>query len=258
MNPSPHLVAGAALLVGALSAAATEPGPPWGGLDPEARSRALQQKAELPRLPQSDFAWASLGPDRLGGRTTAVAYGGSSGTSFWMGSAGGGLWFSQDFGVNFEQRFVLWPSIGAVAVDPIDSLHVLCGTGDSSGAPDAQPGGGIFASSDGGETWIARGAAALHHVHRIVFGVRGVFTVKNRIGRNEDHLGLVPGASVQDVLRAPHINIPRLLTVLFGIVYATDRGGVDDPVWPGPFKGLHHLCLIAHIQRPKRARWRHF
>lgn len=233
MNPSPHLVAGAALLVGALSAAATEPGPPWGGLDPEARSRALQQKAELPRLPQSDFAWASLGPDRLGGRTTAVAYGGSSGTSFWMGSAGGGLWFSQDFGVNFEQRFVLWPSIGAVAVDPIDSLHVLCGTGDSSGAPDAQPGGGIFASSDGGETWIARGAAALHHVHRIVFGEGVVLAAGG---------GALSGNAGQG-----------------GIYRSTDNGESFDSVFETP-AGVTVVDLVQNpgsAQRWLAATWEH-
>jgi photosystem II stability/assembly factor-like uncharacterized protein len=114
--------------------------------------------------------WRPTGPTALGGQVTAVAFAGNGPERFWLGSGGGGLWLSSDFGAHYALRFDASPAIGAIAVDAADPQKILLGSGNASGAPDGCRGHGIYRSGDGGSSWqVLSGTAALEPVAAICF-----------------------------------------------------------------------------------------
>ncbi|MGW2372662.1 MULTISPECIES: WD40/YVTN/BNR-like repeat-containing protein [Kitasatospora] len=114
-----------------------------------------------------------LGPHMAGhgvasGRITSLAV---DGQYLYAGAAGGGVWRSTDQGAHwspvFDQQDTL--SIGAVAVNPADhSLWV--GTGEANSNADGIAGGGIYRSTDHGQTFqLVGNRVANSMVFRISF-----------------------------------------------------------------------------------------
>ncbi len=102
--------------------------------------------------------WTSVGPANIGGRVTALAAAPGGATVF-LGSANGGVWRSDDFGVNWDCVTDRSPiiSVGALALDPGDANVVWCGTGESNGSVDSYDGNGVWRSKDAGATWAYMG-----------------------------------------------------------------------------------------------------
>lgn len=132
-------------------------------------------------------SWTSIGPAAestasfglLSGRVTALAPdpSDSSGNRLYVGTTGGGVWFSQNAasspvnGVTFSpltDGTITWPgvtpasptsmpdaslSIGALTVQPGGTGVVLAGSGDPNDALDSWYGGGILYSANSGSTW---------------------------------------------------------------------------------------------------------
>jgi uncharacterized repeat protein (TIGR01451 family) len=71
------------------------------------------------------------------------------------GTAGGGIWTSDDNGATWTPRtdFAADLAIGAVAADPSNANHLIAGTGEANQCGDCFAGAGILASVDGGTTW---------------------------------------------------------------------------------------------------------
>src|SRR3984885_9688183 len=86
----------------------------------------------IPAELYNGLRWRLIGPFR-GGRTVAVAGFPGSGTTFYFGSVGGGLWQTSDVGVVWKPIFDGQPvaSIGAAAVAPSDAKVIYVGTGES-------------------------------------------------------------------------------------------------------------------------------
>src|SRR5436853_7748450 len=79
-----------------------------------------------------DIKARSIGPAVMSGRIAAVDVGNSDTRYIYVGSAGGGVWKSEDFGVTFKPVFDKYTqSIGAVAVDQKNPQTVWVGTGES-------------------------------------------------------------------------------------------------------------------------------
>jgi hypothetical protein len=123
-------------------------------------------------LPVPSGAWQALGPAPIGpaklagglnvgttnaGRITALASipSGSHAGRLVAGSAGGGIWISDDSGATWtpESDSAADMAIGALAVDPNNSNHLIAGTGEDNQCGDCFPGDGILDSTDGGSTW---------------------------------------------------------------------------------------------------------
>jgi photosystem II stability/assembly factor-like uncharacterized protein len=112
--------------------------------------------------------WRLLGPFR-GGWATVVDGAATRPDTFFFGSAGGGVWRTDDAGRTWTAQFQNGPaaSIGALAVAPSDPNVIYIGTGQPEPRYDIEAGLGVFRSSDGGRHWTSLGLAATRYIGRI-------------------------------------------------------------------------------------------
>ena len=116
--------------------------------------------AQAPRTTYDPTLWSGLryrllGPLR-GGRVTAVTGVPSQPSTFYMGSAGGGVWKTTDAGhswVNVSDGQIAVGSMGALDVALSDPNVVYAGTGSSKIRSNVSIGRGIYRSANAGKTW---------------------------------------------------------------------------------------------------------
>lgn len=125
----------------------------------------------LPARPStySSLAWRSIGPATAGGRVPAVAGTPQNPFLYYIGTAGAGVWKTENGGATWAEVFAREPvaSIGAIAIDPRDENDVWVGTGESNPRNDVIAGDGIYHSVDGGKTWQNVGLDQTHHIAAI-------------------------------------------------------------------------------------------
>lgn len=123
--------------------------------------------------------WKPIGPTAVTsqnyglvtGRVSALAFDPSdlTGNRLYVGTTGGGVWFSQNAGAAVSSGVVFTPltdslaalsdaadasiSIGALTVQPGGTGVILAGTGDPNDALDSYYGAGILRSTDNGASW---------------------------------------------------------------------------------------------------------
>ncbi len=117
-----------------------------------------------------EFRWRSVGPTNMGGRVTDVEGLPSPSKTFYVAGAGSGIWKTTNNGTTFEQ---IWThqrviSMGDLAISPSDPDIIWAGTGEEDSRNSISPGGGIFKSTDGGETWNLMGLEATQVIARII------------------------------------------------------------------------------------------
>lgn len=112
----------------------------------------------------------NIGPAGMSGRITAIDVDLSDKERIFAGSASGGLWLSENGGINwdpiFDDQDVL--SIGAVAVDQSNPSTIWVGTGEGNPRNSLNTGAGIFKSMNGGKTWKLMGLENTKVIHRII------------------------------------------------------------------------------------------
>jgi photosystem II stability/assembly factor-like uncharacterized protein len=143
---------------------------PSGTIDQDAFLAAVgQARAERARLTTSmGPTWTAAGPFNIGGRVTALAVA-PGGTTIYLGSANGGVFRSDDSGVNWTSVLdnQINFSIGALALDPTDANTIYCGTGEANSAVDTYDGSGLYRSTDGGGSWDYLGLAETRRIGRV-------------------------------------------------------------------------------------------
>ncbi|NOR53572.1 MAG: hypothetical protein GQ536_05750, partial [Candidatus Aminicenantes bacterium] len=96
-----------------------------------------------------------VGPSR-GGRVTTVTGVASQPSTFYMGSTGGGVWKTKDYGrnwINVSDGFFKTGSIGAIQVSDTDPNVVYVGTGSDGIRSNVIKGCGMYKSTDAGKSW---------------------------------------------------------------------------------------------------------
>jgi photosystem II stability/assembly factor-like uncharacterized protein len=112
----------------------------------------------------------ALGPSTMSGRITAIEGINVSGQlTLYVGTAGGGIWKSQNGGISFSPIFDKYcQSIGAVAVDPKNDKVVYAGTGESNMRNTVSIGDGMYKTTDGGSNWQKIGLDSSEHISKIL------------------------------------------------------------------------------------------
>jgi photosystem II stability/assembly factor-like uncharacterized protein len=116
------------------------------------------------------LAFRNIGPALMGGRIDDFAVQEDDPSTFYVATASGGLWKTQNGGTTFEPIFDDQPvsSIGDVTLAPSDPSILYVGTGEPNNRQSSSWGNGVYRSLDGGRTWTHLGLEDTHHIGRIV------------------------------------------------------------------------------------------
>jgi photosystem II stability/assembly factor-like uncharacterized protein len=116
------------------------------------------------------FRYRSIGPTRQSGRFVEIAVPTDDPHTFYIATASGHLWKTENRGITFDILFDDQDvfSIGAIAVAPSDSDVLYLGSGEANNSRSSYWGDGVYKSTDAGETWTNVGLPESHHIGRIV------------------------------------------------------------------------------------------
>ena len=110
-----------------------------------------------------------IGPAAMSGRITAIDALNKDPRTFYVGTAGGGIWKTTDAGVIFNPIFDKHcQSIGALVIDQTNPNTIWAGTGESNMRNTVSVGDGLYKSTDSGKTWTKLGLENSEHISKIV------------------------------------------------------------------------------------------
>ncbi|MEM7705149.1 MAG: hypothetical protein AAF358_06320 [Pseudomonadota bacterium] len=111
----------------------------------------------------------NIGPAAMSGRISALDALASDPNFIVAGAGTGGVWISENGGLNWRPVFDDQPvtSIGALAINQKNPNIIWVGTGESNVRNSTSIGAGIFKSVDGGETWVQMGLEDSERIDRI-------------------------------------------------------------------------------------------
>jgi len=111
----------------------------------------------------------SLGPSLMTGRIADVEVDPKNLDVYYVATAAGGLWKSENRGITFTPIFDDGGSfnLACVVVDPKNSNVVWLGTGENSNPRAAMYGDGVYKSTDAGKTWTRVGLESSEHIGNI-------------------------------------------------------------------------------------------
>ncbi len=97
-------------------------------------------------------SWEAIGPNNVGGRVRSLVIHPTNPNKLFAGSASGGVWTTDDGGLNWRPTSdsVATLAVGSLAMDPNNGNVLYMGTGEALAG---LPGGGIYKTIDGGNTW---------------------------------------------------------------------------------------------------------
>jgi photosystem II stability/assembly factor-like uncharacterized protein len=118
----------------------------------------------------SEFKWRLVGPSSPAGRVWQVVGDENDPKTFYVCTAGGGLWKSTDNGTTLVPSFdnQTSASTGAVAIAKSNSNLVWVGTGEPANTRANSWGDGVYRSLDGGKTWAHMGLGDSRQISAIV------------------------------------------------------------------------------------------
>ncbi|MDH3652620.1 MAG: glycosyl hydrolase, partial [Saprospiraceae bacterium] len=107
-----------------------------------------------------------IGP--IGNRIISVSGVEGDPMTYFVGAASGGIWKTNDGGLNWKPVFDKYPvhAIGALAVAPSDPQVIYAGTGEGFIRSNVSIGNGVWKSMDGGENWSHLGLDSTGRISR--------------------------------------------------------------------------------------------
>ncbi|MFK8058701.1 MAG: WD40/YVTN/BNR-like repeat-containing protein [Polaribacter sp.] len=131
---------------------------------------AQQKKNTKGKQLFGDLNARHIGPALMSGRINDLENHPTNSRIIYAGTAGGGVWKSNDGGVTFNPIFDDYcQSIGAVEVDPNDpDKTIYVGTGETWTRNSISVGDGMYKSVDGGSNWSKIGFEKSEHIANII------------------------------------------------------------------------------------------
>jgi len=116
----------------------------------------------------------SIGPAVASGRITDIAVDPQKRNRYFVTSASGGVWKTENDGTTWEPVFDHEGSysIGCVTIDPQNPFVVWVGTGENNSQRSVSYGDGVYKSLDGGKNWQNMGLKDSQHISKIVVDPR--------------------------------------------------------------------------------------
>ncbi|MCX2718053.1 WD40/YVTN/BNR-like repeat-containing protein [Lentiprolixibacter aurantiacus] len=137
----------------------------------ENQAQRRRQKQEATSFDQNLYegiSWRLVGPYR-GGRAGTVSGVLDNPNLYYMGTAGGGVWKTEDAGSTWSciSDGYFGGSIGAIAVSESDPNVIYVGEGEQTLRGNVSSGHGLWKSMDAGKSWEFIGLEGSEHISRI-------------------------------------------------------------------------------------------
>ncbi len=144
--------------------------------------QASQTPAEKVLLSSETFSgipFRGIGPAITSGRIADIAVDPRDPSIWFVASAAGGVFKTENAGVSFQPVFddAGSSSIGCVAIAPSNSLVVWVGSGENNSQRSVGYGDGVYKSIDGGESFLNVGLKDSEHIGKIIIDPRDENTV---------------------------------------------------------------------------------
>ncbi|WP_299463773.1 glycosyl hydrolase [uncultured Microscilla sp.] len=138
---------------------------------------ALPTLAQTPQLKSSTVAhmkFRNIGPATFSGRIIDLAVNPGNFSQYYLATAGGGIWKTNNAGTTFQPIFDHQgsSSIGCITLDPNNANVVWVGSGENNAQRSIAYGDGVYKSTDGGKTWKNMGLKKSEHIGKIIVDPR--------------------------------------------------------------------------------------
>ncbi|MBN2637911.1 MAG: hypothetical protein JXR65_02340 [Bacteroidales bacterium] len=141
----------------------------------EAKKKKEAPKDDTPKASVfNGLKWRSIGPAVTSGRIADFAVNPNDYSHFYVGSASGGIWVTNDNGTTFKSVFDHYGaySIGCLAMDPNNHHVVWAGTGENNHQRALGYGNGVWKTTDDGKTWKNMGLKNSRQIGKILIDPR--------------------------------------------------------------------------------------
>ena len=120
--------------------------------------------------PFAELHFRDIGPGVTSGRIHDIQIDPKDPAVLYVGTAGGGIWKSTNKGTTWKDIFGTQPdaSFGAIAIYPGNPQIVWAGSGEQNNRQSSSWGGGVYRSTNGGETWTHVGLHDTRSIARVV------------------------------------------------------------------------------------------
>lgn len=125
--------------------------------------------AEQGQHPLAGIPLRPIGPALTSGRIIDFAFDPQHRQTWYVATAGGGLWKTQNNGITWKPLFEHEGSysLGVVEIDPNNPNTVWVGAGENNSQRSVSFGDGVYRSLDGGKTWQNMGLKNSEHISMI-------------------------------------------------------------------------------------------
>ena len=111
----------------------------------------VEQRSRLQKA--NAISWTAVGPGNIGGRIRSIIINPSNSSIIIIGSVAGGIWKTTNGGTTWSAKLDSQDPISIGSMVLVGASTVYAGTGEGWGNVDAVYGGGIYKSTDFGDTW---------------------------------------------------------------------------------------------------------
>ena len=126
--------------------------------------------AQATGAPFDKLHFREIGPAATGGRIHDLQIDPTNPAVLYVGAASGGIWKSTSNGLMWKDIFAGQPdnTFGALAIFAGDTKIIWAGTGEQNNRQSSSWGGGVYRSTNGGDTWTFLGLHDTRAIGRVV------------------------------------------------------------------------------------------